>query len=616
MRHEIMKSKGLTIFAVTGVALLTAVTAIAQTPLGGYRPAAVPSKYFTPEEAIARAIVISHQQELNNHADTILKNKALQEKSGIAQQRVSQSVARLQGQKIKPVTISSSLPEIRQVMLLLDDVLAEVKALQSADKAAYQQALTQRASETLIRKTLPFYWEINGYRNTSGYITQAINETQRLLEPFIKERSKQSAHTELLKKDLLQLLDDFKLMQQQNQAALQQFSALIGAPAEQLQHTLFVPVKNLSIYELQLDPSQFDTNILNQWAADPNIQLDTVKRYLSSLTPGLGFDWLAKDTSSIRSWLSTAKNNAFDLYNQLDHLERKKLLKEKDKEKAKQQKTASDLLITSAAYTRAHLAMLQYLHSREVFTLSHCHKQITESLNAHKKRLLDDSLASSIDKLKLSKQYIENTQQYFRDYGKLLSDLLVLKNSIFKPRPQPGLETAQVAAVKRVMKKLLAQGTRKLDNSIYSCYQSETQIAEQQAQKAALLKAKEDETQRADQLAARLDDLTNKEKLKKRAEQKARKDWVKQTRPRSWTLQLQTASDIATLEAFKRRYKLGNTARVTEIVHKGEVRYLLLYGTYGNKELAYIAQFKLPQSLQDNEKIWIRRYSDIQKQIK
>jgi len=616
MRNDIMKSKGLTIFAATGIALLIAVTAIAQTPLGGFRPASVPSKYFTPEEAIARAIVISHQQELNNHADTILENKALQEKSGIAQQRVSQSVARLQGQKIKPVTISSSLPEIRQVVMLLDDVLAEVKALQSQDKVAYQQALNQRASENLIRKTLPIYWEINGYRNTSGYISQAINETSSLLDPFIKERNKLSAQAELHKNELLQLLDDFQLMQKQNQAALQQFAALIGAPAEHIQHTLFVPVKNLSIHELQLDSSQFDANILSQWTAGQNMQLDAVKRYLSSLTPGLGFDWLAKDSTAIRNWLSTAKNNAFDLYNQLDQLERKKILKEKDKEKAKQQKAASDLLITSAAFTRAHLAMLQYLHSREVFTLSHCHKQITESLNAHKKRLLDDSLAANINKLKLTKQYIENTQQYFRDYGTLLADLLLLKNSIFNIRPQPGLETAPVVAVKRVIKKSLAQGTRKLDKNIYSCYQSEQQIAELAAEKAALQKEKQAETQRADQLAAKLDDLTNKEKLKKRAEQKARKDWVRQTRPRSWTLQLKTASDISTLEAFKHRYKLGKAARITETVHKGKVSYHLLYGTYGNKELAYIAQFKLPQSLLDNEKIWIRRYSDIQKQMK
>ncbi|NNJ91151.1 MAG: hypothetical protein HKP55_05715 [Gammaproteobacteria bacterium] len=611
-----MKSKGLTISAATGIALLMAMTAFAQMPLGGFRPASVPSKYFTPEEAIARAIVTSHQQELDNHSETILKNKALQETSGIAQQRVSQSVARLQGQKVKPAAISSTLAEINQVVMLLDDVLAEVKALKSADKAAYQQALNQRAAENLIRKTLPLYWEINGYRNTNGYIKQAINETRRLLDPFIRERNKQSAQEELQKKDLLQLLDDFKLMQKQNQTALENFSVLIGAPAEHIQHTLFVPVKNLSIYELALDVSQFDGNILKHWAADEAINLNAVNRYLSSLTPGLKFDWMTMGSASIRDWLSTGKNNAFDLYNQLDQLERKKLFKEKDKEKAKQQQAASDLLITSAAFTRAHLAMLQYLHSREVFTLSHCHKQITESLNAHKKRLLDDSIASSVNKLKLSKQYIENTQQYFRDYGALLTDLLVLKNSIFHTRPQPGLDTAQVAAVKRVIKKSLAQGTRKLDNSIYSCYQSEKQIAELAAQQAALQKEKQAETQRADQLAAKLDDLTNKEKLKKRAAQKARKDWVKQTRPRSWTLQLKTASDISTLEAFKRRYKLGKAASITETLSKGKVRYHLLYGTYGNKELAYIAQFKLPQSLQNNEKIWIRRYSDIQKQIK
>jgi len=611
-----MKSKGLTISVAAGIALLMAMTAIAQMPLGGFRPASVPSKYFTPAEAIARAIVTSHQQELDRHDDTILKNKALQETSGIAQQRVSQSVARLQGQKVKPAAISSSLPEINQVVMLLDDVLAEVKALKSADKTTYQQALNQRASENLIRKTLPLYWEINGYRNTSGYITQAINETRRLLDPFIRERNKQSAQAELHKKDLLQLLDDFELIQKQNQAALENFSALIAAPAEHIQHTLFLPVKNLSIHELEIDHLQFDDNILKHWTADEKIQLNAVKRYLSSLTPGLEFDWLAMDSASIRNWLSTGKNNAFDLYNQLDRLERKKLLKEKDKEKAKQQQAASDLLITSAAFTRAHLAMLQYLHSREIFTLSHCHKQITESLNAHKKRLLDDSIAASIHKLKLRKQYIENTQQYFRDYGALLTDLLVLKISIFHVPPQPGLENARVAAVKRVIKKSLAQGTRRLDNNIYSCYQSEKQIAEQAAQKAALLKEKQAETQRADQLAARLDDLTNREKLRKRAAQKARKDWVKQTRPRSWTLQLKTANDISTLQGFKRRYKLGKAARITETSAKGKVRYHLLYGTYGNKELAYIAQFKLPQSLQDNEKIWIRRYSDIQKQMK
>ena len=611
-----MKSKGITLFAATSITLVMTVTAIAQTPLGGFRPASVPSKYFTPEEAIARAIVVSHQQELDNHGNTILENKTLQEKSGIAQQRVSQSVARLQGQQFTPTVISSSIVELPQVLKLLDDVLAEVNALKSADKAAYQQALNQRASENLIRKTLSLYWQINGYRNTSGYITQAINQTQGLLDVFIRERNKQSAQAELHKKDLLQLLTDFKLIQKQNQAALENFSALIGAPVEQVQHTLFIPVKSLSVYELELDPSQFDKNILNNWSVDNKLKLDNVNSYLSSLTPGLAFDWQPMDSASILNWLSTGKNNAFDLYNQLDSLERKKLLKAKDDEKAAQQQAASDLLITSAAFTRAHLAMLQYQQSREIFSLSHCHKQLTESVNARKKRLLDDSSAASISKLKLSKQLIENTQQYFRDYGLLLTDLLVLKNSIFNIPPQPGLNTGQVAAVKRVMKKSLAQGTRKLDSNIYSCYQSEKQIADQAAQKAALQKAREAETKRADELAAKLDDLTNKEKLKKRAAQKARKDWVRQTSPKAWTLQLKSAKDLATLQSFKRRYKLGKQARITETSSKGKVRYQLLYGTYGNKELAYIAQFKLPQSLQDNEKIWIRRYSDIQKQIK
>lgn len=611
-----MKSKGLTIFAATGIAILMAMASIAQTPLGGFRPASIPSKYFTPEEAIARTIVTNHQQELNNHGDTILKNKALQEKSGIAQQRVSQSVARIQGQKVKPSAVTSTLPEISQVFILLDDVLTEVNALKPADKPAYEQAINQRTTENLIRKTLPLYWEINGYRNSSGFITQAINETRRLLDPFIKERNKQSAQVELHKKDLLQLLADFTLIQKQNQTSMEKFSALIGVPAEKIPHTLFVPVKNLSVYELKLDHAQFDDNILKHWAADEKLKLDAVKRYLSSLTPGLKFDWLAMDSGSIQNWLSSGKNNAFDLYNQLDRLERKKLLKEKDKEKAKQQQASSDLLITAAAFTRAHLAMLQYLHSREIFILSHCHKTITESFNARKKRLLDDSLAASIKKLKLTKQYIVNTQQYFRDYGALVTDLFVLKNSIFNTQPPVGLESGQIAAVKRIIKKSLAQGTRKLDNSIYSCYQSEKQIADLAAQKAALQKEKEAETQRADQLAAKLDDLTNKEKIKKRAAEKARKDWVKQQSPRSWTLQLKSSSDLVKLQGFKNRYKLGKKARITETFHRGKTHFNLLYGTYPNKELAYIAQFKLPQSLQNNEKIWIRRYSDIQKQIK
>ena len=48
------------------------------------------------------------------------------ENSGIAQQRINQSVSRSQDQRIQPALVSSTPYEISQVTMLLDDLLAEV----------------------------------------------------------------------------------------------------------------------------------------------------------------------------------------------------------------------------------------------------------------------------------------------------------------------------------------------------------------------------------------------------------------------------------------------------------------------------------------------------------
>ncbi len=606
-----MKSKGLLLFAATGIAVSIAMAAIAQTPLGGFRPASVPEKYFTAEEAIARALNNSHQRLLNRHGDRIYKNKDILDNYGIAQERVSQSVARLQGQKIEPSLIPVTLSEIDQTLRLLDDALAEIDALKADDPSAYQQAVNQRTSQNLIYQLIPLYWQANGYRNTSGHITQALSETQRLLDTFFANTSRLSPENEQHRLNLEQIRTDLESLQQYNKAILEKFSALIGVPADMLERTLFTPVKSLRIPELELDHAKFDENILKTWTVNEQINLEAVNRYLSGITPGLNFDWQEKDFKTTRNWLSTGKNNAYDLYNQLDHLQRKKILKENDKSPA-----AADLLIPAAALTRAHLAMLKYIHSREIFTLSHCRKLLAESFSAKKKQLFDNSLASKISILDSTRNHIKNTQQYISDYGLLVKDFYLLKNSIFNSKPDAGLESGEFEAVKRVLKKSFAEGKKSLDSSIYFCYQNEKQMADLAVQNAALQKQKETETRRANELAAKLDDLTNREKIKKRAEQQTRKDWVRQTSPRAWTLQLKSAKDLETLQGFIRRYKLGKQARITETSYRGKVHYNLLYGTYGNKELAYIAQFGLPQALQDNEKIWIRRYSDIQKQMK
>lgn len=560
-----------------------------------------PVNWFTEEQAIAQAISYNHENRLATHEDEIVHNKNALEDMGIAQHRISESMRRLEGKSGKPIVIESHQYEIPDIFALLDNVLAEINARQLNDRKLYQKAKKQRTNEKIIQTIVPLYWQAAGAKAVSPKVQRLINKAKKQLEPFIYAREEKPVAQ---KNEMLHLLEELKRIQARNSAALSELSSTLGIDNTQAKRLRFNAKQDMSIPELDINLQQMDSQTLSLQNASTPIKLVDLKKYLLSTTPGLSYDWQGLSKKNIAPWLSTGKNLAFDLYNHLNKLERVFLLKEKPDEKAK-----TEHLTAAAMITRSRLAYVQYQQDKAIYTLSTCIDSIGSQLNLLESEILDRSVDSVITRLKQEKRQIEHTLQTYQKYAALQLAFNNLKQSVSNGSLPEQLESQPVNTIAQTVSDQLKKNKKLADLDSFSCYTSAEEKSLQEKKTQSLMAEKEKAQQKTAQ------PVKKKTAVVKKATpiNTLANSWLSKQNPRSYTLQILSHSNKDKLFSYIKKYRLGKQARVIKTRYRGKTFYALLYGLYGDRELAYIAQFKLPDNVQDQNQILIRRISEVQK---
>ncbi len=91
--------------------------------------------------------------------------------------------------------------------------------------------------------------------------------------------------------------------------------------------------------------------------------------------------------------------------------------------------------------------------------------------------------------------------------------------------------------------------------------------------------------------------------------------WLKKQKPKYYTLQVLGAYDKITLSKFLEQHKLKEVA-MYKTSFQGRNWYVLLYGNYSSYSKATTALAKLPASLRNSTKPWIRTFGSVQKRLK
>ncbi|HHB92907.1 MAG TPA: hypothetical protein ENK59_06835 [Thioploca sp.] len=91
--------------------------------------------------------------------------------------------------------------------------------------------------------------------------------------------------------------------------------------------------------------------------------------------------------------------------------------------------------------------------------------------------------------------------------------------------------------------------------------------------------------------------------------------WIKEQNPKYYTLQVLGAYDQITLSKFLEQHKLKEVA-MYKTSFQGRNWYVLLYGNYSSYSKAKTALDKLPASLRNSTKPWIRTFGSVQKRLK
>ncbi|MGD8999209.1 MAG: AAA family ATPase [Granulosicoccaceae bacterium] len=103
----------------------------------------------------------------------------------------------------------------------------------------------------------------------------------------------------------------------------------------------------------------------------------------------------------------------------------------------------------------------------------------------------------------------------------------------------------------------------------------------------------------------------DKEVPAKPASPPPRRDWLAGLNAESFTLQLIGSRSRATVEGLQREHKLGQQSAIITKQHEGGHWYVLVYGSYPDKNSARAAIKALPKPLQQ-AKPWPRRIADLQ----
>ena len=557
--------------------------------------------WLTVEEAVARALKHDHQRALIAYDEQLKTHKDALDQLGIGEYRVSQSLQKLQGKTLTKTQLTSYLHETNEVLFMLDDLLVEIDARLTADANFYEKARSVRANEKIIHKVIPLYWQAAGAKAVDSKIKLLIAKSQKLLEPFIYSKQPEYAAA---KEDLLNVLANLKYLQQLNTNTITAFTAITGLQNKSATQLRFNPKQAMPIPAFSTDASTMDRQVLNNFAQLKPASLDNTKKYLRSIETNLSYDLQQANNENLKPWLAVGKNLAFDLFNLLDRLERKLLLKQDAKEKSNRTH-----LIGSALLTRSRLAYAQFELSKEQHSRAKCQLENQQALQQQSYPQLGKTLPEKIRLIELETDLIALTLQRFNLYAELLGSFNLLKQSLDRVNIPQKLEGQSLPAITNTIRALFSVPDNNLSDD-FSCYQSAAQLAAQQSELESLKRQLTAANNKIAQLDRQIKQLKNPPK-KKKAVSNLSNSWLNKQPGYMYTLQILSSSNVKTLQTYAKKHKLGSNAKIIRSKYKGKTLYNLLYGLYKDKELAFVAQFKLPEAIQNDNKVFIRRIKEL-----
>ena len=88
-------------------------------------------------------------------------------------------------------------------------------------------------------------------------------------------------------------------------------------------------------------------------------------------------------------------------------------------------------------------------------------------------------------------------------------------------------------------------------------------------------------------------------------------DWLSKQPDNHYTLQIISSSSAEKLQKYMLSQQLGDRGHVLTINNNKQPQYALVYGSFSDKEKAWIEQFKLPISVVENNNIWLRQFKSL-----
>ena len=564
------------------------------------------------EKATITAALSRNQEKLTDEFESIiLDNKAALESMDIVQLRVDQSVNRILGTNNQGTYIQSQPNELITLVKILDDglfryhQLNQAIARQEKDNTRPKNEQTPLYTGTVSQATAVF-WKARGAKSADKLNRQVSKDTEKELEFFKKNRYSLDNEQSFKRDQVLLLISKLKLNKAKIENLYDELSMLAERPLVPLTELKFSNARKITVPELA-------TSLDNHWGFVPNLFPETeavepekFNTYLSRYSPGLDPDAEPLNDIELGRWLSVGKNVAFDLYNLLDRLERKRYLKQDDSAGLE-----PNTVVNTAKYLRVKLAYFSYQKQRGLFSLSHCERITTALHQAASQQLMTDDGSSSISELFNYEQSVKNTLNYYISYGQLQSAFIYLQNSL---RLHPAANMPQ-GDLNEQVRRLTNWNRKNRSTDVFSCYQSDRQRAQQEEAVEKIRQEKQAALSHAAELQAKLDAIAEADRQKAEAIKKARSAWIRKQKSSHYTLLIKTGKTHQQLVNYARQHKLGNKAHVVTTLSYGKKLYKLLYGSYQNRELAYIDQFKLPEKVQMQNDIRTRRISTVQQKL-
>ena len=516
-----------------------------------------------------------------NIGQDITDSKAALEMINVAQYRLSQTISKMEGKKAALPQIPSTLEESEQVLNILDTGIA---SLSEADDKAQHAARHLNNTEAQTQK---LYWRAYAARQTERQLIRLIDKTSNILASSIPDKNRKASETTITSKqrsELLKVLSELNQLHKNNQQRISQLSTAIANKPGQ---PLVLPISNqpLSVPKLAIYQQALEQQTLNHFLM-PNkpAMKSTDKKPADSLvgssrnkidllTPGISHKWTVNNAFNTTNWLSTGKYLAFDVFNQLDKKQREKNLKQKMPD------INDKPMLGAAVLARLHIAYNLYQDRLEKFQLSACLQNLNERLHTLEQQ--QKTYADIIEELRAEINSVRTTLRYYDFYSELRHAFSLLKTSF-----DSNMQTLQPFNQSQ-------------------CFQPK------QLEPAIFQKPEPVEPAKVE-----VKPLATAPAPKPVVKSKPKTQWIADQKASAFTLQIMSGKEKRRLSNYVRRHKLGKNAHITTLRIKGRISYALHYGLYGDRERAFIAQFKLPLQVQSDNQIWIRRIGDIQKTLK